>query len=110
MNAFRGLLIALFGLMLVYTVLTVADHGWTLFEVYFGNIMEVSWQGQFNLDFGSYLLLSGLWIAWREHFSARGILIGLFAPILGLLLFAPYLFWASVQAKGDMKALLMGKR
>ncbi|MEL6841864.1 MAG: hypothetical protein AAFP02_01515 [Bacteroidota bacterium] len=109
MNTLRGILIAQFVGLLVYTILTVADHGWILFEVFLGDIMALNWSGQFNLDFSCYLLLSGIWIAWRERFSAFGILYGLAAAIIGIILFAPYVLWASVQAKGDLKEVLMGR-
>jgi hypothetical protein len=36
----------------------------------------MTWPGQFNFDFLCFLTLSGLWLAWRHHFSLGGACIG----------------------------------
>lgn len=51
----------------------------------------MTWPGQFNADFMTFLSLSGLWIAWRHHFSAGGMALGF-------------------RTQGDVKALLFGVR
>ncbi|MGB4771594.1 MAG: hypothetical protein WBP58_09050 [Chitinophagaceae bacterium] len=109
-NAFKFLLVVMAVLVLVYTGLAMQKEGGDLFSVFFANIKALGWNGQFNLDFSCYLLLSGLWIMWRNRFSGTSIVIGLIASILGIIFFAPYLLWSLYQAKGDLKMMLIGKQ
>ena len=106
MTAFRALLTSMILVVLIYTGIVVATHGWGLFPIFFGDIRAMSWPGQFNLDFSCLLVLSGLWLAWRNQFSP----LGLFALVGGTPLIATYLLWASMDAKGDAKVLLLGKK
>ncbi len=76
MTAFRILLIVIFSVIVVYTAIVVADHGLGLFPIFFGDIATMGWPGQFNMDFMGFLTLSGLWLAWRHHFSAGRNRIG----------------------------------
>ncbi len=110
MSSFRILLSVLFTAILLYTICVVVNHGWTLFSVFFSDLAGMNWAGQFNLDFSTYLTLSSLWVAWRHHFSPSGIAIGLVALIAGMLFFAPYLLYHTYDVKGDIKALLLGKK
>ena len=55
--------------------------------------MAMTWAGQFNMDFTCFLLLSGLWLAWRHAFSPSGIVLG----VVGL------------DARGDVKVLVLGR-
>lgn len=72
----------------VYTAPVVADYGLvTLLPSFFGEMNKMNWQGQFILDFFTFLLMSGLWIAWRNRFSPTGIMLGIGGVFLG----APYL-------------------
>ncbi len=109
MNLFRALLVVMILTLLGYTGLVLMERGADLFSVFFGDVAAVTWAGQFDLDFSCFLLLSGLWLAWRHHFSTSGLVLGLLAPVLGILLVAPYLLIVSLQAKGDVKELLIGK-
>ena len=110
MLAFRTLLVLMIGVVLVYTGVVGATHGWRLLPVFFGDIAAMTWPGQFNLDFGCMLVFSGLWLAWRHHFTPAGLALGLLGAVGGTLVLAPYLLVASVQAQGDVKVLLLGKR
>ena len=110
MTAFRILLVAFTIGILTYTGIAGANHGWDLLSVFVGNIKDLTWSGQFNLDFMCYLILSGIWVAWRNDFSAAGIGLGAIASVLGILFLAPYLLWTSFQTDGDMKQLLLGAR
>jgi len=56
-----------------------------------------------------FLTLSGLWLAWRHHFSPAGLVLGVLGFFGGMSVLAPYLFFASLKANGDMKVLLLGK-
>lgn len=94
--------------VLAYTGIVGATKGWNFMPVFFRDIVAMTWPGQFNLDFGCFLLLSGLWLAWRHHFSAWGLALGFAALFGGSPLVASYLFVASIQAKGDVRVLLLG--
>jgi hypothetical protein len=109
-NAFKFLLVVMALLVLGYTGLAMQKEGSDLFSVFFANIKAMGWNGQFNLDFACYLLLSGLWIMWRNRFSGTSILIGLIASILGIVFFAPYLLSCLYHAKGDLKMMLIGNK
>lgn len=52
-----------------YTAVTISNHGWNLFPVFFGDMAKVAWPGQFNLDFMYMLAISAIWAAWRNQFS-----------------------------------------
>lgn len=109
MKAFRILLVIFFIGICVYTIIAGANNGWNLFKVFVDNLTAFSWSGQFNFDFSTYLILSGIWVAWREDFTPKGIVLGLIASVLGILFFAPYLLIISFQENGEMKTILLGK-
>jgi len=109
MNAFRVLLTVLWVTIVGYTAIVIANHGWGLLPIFFGDITAMGWPGQFNLDFSCLLTLSALWIAWRHHFSPAGILLGVLGFFGGGLVLTTYLFIASIQAGGDARELLLGK-
>lgn len=104
------LFIAQFIGIVIYTVYVGTHDGWDLASVFFGDLSSLSWAGQFNFDFLNYLVLSGIWIACRHKFSFTGVILGVIASILGILFFAPYLFFASINAKGDAKKMLLGEQ
>lgn len=110
MLPFRILLVVFIILILSYTGLVIIADGINLFPVFINDIMSMTWSGQFNLDFSLYLVLSGLWIAWRDRFSPTGIIMGIIASILGMAVFAPYLLFAASKAKGDIKTMLIGEQ
>jgi hypothetical protein len=106
-----GVRIFLAALLLVlggYTLVVASRHGWDLLPVFFGDIAALTWNGQFNMDFLGFLLLSGLWVAWRHHFSAAGLGLGLVAVFGGMLFLGTYLLVAGVPARGDLRVLLLG--
>lgn len=109
MQIFRIYLVALIVVLYSYTALVVLNHGLGLYPVFFGDIAEMAWPGQFNLDFLMFLTLSGLWLAWRHHFSAGGIILGILGTLMGMAILAPYLIWAGMKAHGDVKVLLLGE-
>ena len=108
MGQFRVLLVVLFTCVVAYTAVVVADHGFGLFPIFFGDIAKMGWPGQFNVDFSSFLVLSGFWLAWRNQFSAAGIALGVLGFFGGAPVLTAYLFFASLRAKGDVKELLLG--
>ncbi|MBU1567046.1 MAG: hypothetical protein KJ630_15660 [Proteobacteria bacterium] len=109
MIAFRILLVIMISGILGYTSIVGINHGWNLFPVFFGDIAAMTWSGQFNLDFTCLLTFSGLWLAWRHHFSVGGLLLGLLGAVGGTMVLAPYLLFVSVKANGNTKEILMGK-
>jgi len=110
MNAFRVLLLAMAGSLLIYTGIVIQHHGWGLFSVFFGDMARMAWPGQFNLDFTFMLTLSGLWVAWRHRFSAGGVALGVLAIFGGASFLSVYLIALSFQTRGDVHEMLLGKR
>jgi len=96
--------------LLIYTFWAFQNEGANLFGVFIQNLISLNWSGQFNLDFLSYLLLSGLWIMWRNQYTMTSILLGLLAMVLGIVWFAPYVLWLIHKEKGDLKRVLVGTR
>lgn len=109
MTAFRLFLITALFIVLGYTSVTIANHGFNLLPIFFGDIAKMGWPGQFNLDFFCFLLLSGLWTAWRNHFSKGGIALGIAMTGLGFPLLAAYLLVLSNRTNGDIKVMMLGE-
>jgi hypothetical protein len=109
MLLFQAYLVVVLACLTVYTVMVGLSHGWNLLPIFFSNIAEMTWSGQFNLDFMSFVGLSGIWVAWRHQFTGGAIALGVVAFFGGMMFLAPYLLWASAQARGDAKVLLLGK-
>jgi hypothetical protein len=79
MTAFRALLVILWIVLAAYTAVVVSQHGIGLLPIFFGDIAAVAWPGQFNLDFLCFLILSAVWTAWRNAFSAGALLLAVLA-------------------------------
>jgi len=109
MSRFRVLLALIFLSVVAYTGVVIANHGMGLFPVFFGDIVEMGWPGQFNVDFSGFLVLSGFWLAWRHHFSPAGLALGVLGFFGGAPVLTAYLWVASLQAGGDPAELLLGK-
>ncbi len=110
MSIFRIFLAALWFVLMGYTAVVVSNHGLGLLPVFFGDIVTMTWPGQFNLDFLFMLTLSALWVAWRHRFSAGGLALALLALFGGASFLTVYLFVLSFQSKGTMKEVLIGTR
>lgn len=108
MSAFRTLLSIIILTVGAYTAVVVADHGLTLYPVFFGDIAAMAWPGQFNLDFLCMLALSGLWVSWRNAFSPAGLMLGFGALMLGAPFLAVYLLVLSFSTDGDLRLMLLG--
>lgn len=107
MKLFRLLIGVLLVIILIYTFQVISVEGADFFTPYFQAIAGWNWQGQFNIDFGMYLLFSTLWIMRRHHFNSRGIIIGLACSVGGMIIFLPYLLVASWKAR-NFEELLIG--
>ncbi len=110
MLGFRILLAAIFATIVAYTLAVGAAHGWDLIPVFFAAIGAMTWQGQFNVDFSCFLILSGLWVAWRNDFSPLGLAMAPVASFGGALFLGAYLLIVSFQVRGDAAAMLLGTR
>ena len=109
MQTFRVFLVTVFLCLGTYTVVVGMNHGWNLLPTFFSDMAAMNWPGQFNFDFMTFLALSGLWLAWRQQFSPGGIVLGILGFFGGMMVLAPYLLYASYQAKGDPRILFLGK-
>ena len=110
MKAFQFLLSLFLVSILAYTAVVINNHGWNLLPVFFGDILKMNWPGQFNFDFMSMLLLSGVWTAWRNHFSWKGLGLAILAIFGGILFLSIYLLVLTKQAIGDIHEVLLGKQ
>lgn len=109
MTAFRAMLIAAWLTLTIYTGTVIANHGIGLFPIFFGDITAAVWPGQFNADFLCFLMLSALWTAWRNKFTATGLLLAAVAFVGGAGFFLPYLLFLSFKTRGDIDLLLTGR-
>ncbi len=110
MSGFRTLLLVILLAIGIYTAPVVANHGLNLFPQFFGDIAEMGWPGQFNLDFLGFLVLSAFWTAWRNQFSGSGLGLGVLAFFFGAPFLTGYLLHLSFSTNGDVKTMLMGDR
>ena len=108
MLVFRTILVLIFAYLAVYTAIVIANEGWNLFAVFFGDMGTMAWPGQFNTDFTGFLILSASWVAWRNEFSGTGLVLSVCGFFGGIMFLAPYLFILSFRTNGDMAELLMG--
>ena len=109
MGAFRILLGIIIIGIISYTGIVIFNHGWNLLPIFFGDMAKMAWPGQFNFDFMCFLILSGLWLAWRHHFSLGGFALGVLGFFGGIMVLAPYLLFASYNANGGINILLLGR-
>ena len=108
MTLFRLFLIVALGVITVYTAIVIANHGLTLFQVFFGDMATMGWAGQFNLDFMFMLALSALWTAWRNGFSASGLGLAVVAFFGGMPFLCIYLLYLLARTGGDLRRVLLG--
>ncbi len=108
MMLFRLFLVVCLLVLLGYTAVTISIDGLNLLPVFVSDVAEMRWPGQFNTDFLTFLLLSGLWVSWRHGFSASGLGLGLVAVFGGMIFLSAYLLFHSYRTNGNMAALLLG--
>ena len=109
MTLFRLVLIAIITFVGAYTVAVVGKHGVDFVSPFFGDIAEMGWAGQFNMDFWSFLILGSIWLMWRYHFSSLGLLFGLVIFVGGALFLCSYLLIVIAKDRPDVAELLLGK-
>ena len=108
MAAFRFFLAMIIISIVSVTSIVIFNHGWNLLPIFFGDMAALTWPGQFNADFFGFLLLSGIWVAWRNHFSPAGLALAVLAVFGGIPFLTAYLFIMSFRVDGDLKALILG--
>lgn len=108
MLVLRLLLVTILVVLSGHTSIVISNHGWNLLPIFFGDMREMAWPGQFNLDFMGFLTLSALWTAWRHHFSPTGLALGAVVFFGGMAFLTIYLLAASLRVKGNIRALLLG--
>lgn len=108
MLAFRIFLISFLIVLLVYTAIVAANHGTDLFSVFFGDMFALNWPGQFNLDFMGFLMLSALWVVWRNNFTPMSFVLGFLAFIGGMSFLPVYLLFLSFKTNGDIAQMFFG--
>lgn len=106
---FRVFLVGVLVILASYTGLVIADHGWGLIPIFFGDMAKLGWSGQFNLDFMFMLSLSAIWVAWRHQFSGAGLALSLLAFTGGSMFLGIYLLVLTGQSRGNMREVLLGK-
>ena len=96
MNIFRLFLLIIALSVIGYTLPVIQSEGiLILLPTFFGEMNNLNWQGQFNLDFLTFLLMSAFWTAWRNKFTLRGNLLAIGAFFLGAPYLAIYLIYLS---------------
>ena len=90
-----------------YTLVVIQNHGMNLLPVFFGDMAAMAWPGQFNLDFLGFLVLSALWTAWRNGFSALGLVLAVVAFFGGMAFLSIYLLILSLGTD-SIRDILLG--
>lgn len=106
MLVLRLVLAAHLTVLTIYSAIVIANHGINLLPVFFGDMAAMAWPGQFNLDFLGFLILSALWTAWRNNFSASGLLLAVLAFFGGMMFLSIYVLILSFSAKNIQEILL----
>ncbi len=96
-------------ILLVVSVHAVKTMGMGAAGAVFVSDFAHPWRAQFNTDFSLYLLLAAAWMIFRARSWAIGLIWAVLAINLGALFTLAYLLVLSIQAKGDMRMVLLGR-
>ncbi len=110
MNVLRVFLVIYLLALIIYSTITLFNHGWNLFPYFFGDMSAMGWAGQFNFDFMGFLFLSAIWTAWRNGYTAQAFGLGVLAFFGGMLFLSIYLLYLSYTCDGGVKQMLLGDR
>jgi len=91
-----------------YALILVLDGRFDFVTPFLSTIPALTWQGHINLDFLSYLVLAGVWIAWRSGFTPTGNMLGVLSVLSGMLFFALYLLYQISRSDNNPRKLLLG--
>ena len=92
----------------VVTIAAVAGHGVLWPKTFFSDLLVLNWRSQFNTDLVIHLGLMGWWVAWREGFSTKGYIYGVFCVIWGGMFTFPYVLMATYKAGGKLAEIFLG--
>ena len=110
MTAFRLFVGAAWMLIATITGWAIWEMGLPAAPATFVRDLAHPWRAQFYADLEAHLLLVAWWIFNRERSPAIGIFYGAATVLLGALFTMPYILIATVRAKGDPRAVLLGVR
>ena len=103
----RTVLVLHLAVLTGYTLVVIQNHGMNLLPVFFGDMAAMAWPGQFNLDFLGFLVLSALWTAWRNGFSALGLALAVIAFFGGMAFLSVYVLILSLGTD-SIRDILLG--
>ena len=103
----RTVLVLHLAVLTGYTLVVIQNHGMNLLPVFFGDMAAMAWPGQFNLDFMGFLVLSALWTAWRNGFSALGLVLAVMAFFGGMVFLSIYVLILSLGTT-NIRDILLG--
>lgn len=109
-KSFRNFLLVFLTLLTLYTGAVGLQEGWNLIPLFFQAMVDLNWQGQFNLDFSGFLALSAIWVAWRNQFSPAAWGLAVLAFFGGMMFLSIYLLFLLHQTQGSVIRLLCGSR
>lgn len=95
-------------LIYLFTVLAINGHGFNWPAVAIGDLISLNWRSQFDVDFLIHLFLLATWVIWREGATPKAYLFGVLSVVMGGMFSFPYIIYASIKAKGNVKAMLLG--
>jgi hypothetical protein len=110
LTGFRLLLCAGWAILLVVSIHAVSTMGLGAGGTVFLGDFAHPWRAQFDTDFSLHLLLVACWMIYRSKSWVVGLICAVLAINLGSLFTFVYLFVATLQAKGDMRKVLLGAR
>lgn len=110
MPAFRLFLLLLWAAVAAVTLWAIVRLGLPAAAETFASDLTHPWRAQFYADLEAHLLVFACWIAWRERGAGRVAAFVLLTILLGALFTLPYILIESVRARGDARALLLGRR
>lgn len=90
------------------TVIAMNGYGFNWPAVAVGDLMGLNWRSQFDIDLIIHLILLASWVVWREGATARAYLYGFLSVVMGGMFSFPYIVYASIQANGNVKTMLLG--
>ena len=76
MSAFRILLAIFIIAIISFTSVVISNHGWNLLPVFFGDIVAMTWPGQFNFDFFVFSYSFRIMARLASPFLSRWACIG----------------------------------
>jgi hypothetical protein len=77
-------------------------------ETFVGDLRH-PWRAQFYADLEAHLVMFAAWIAMRERSRSAGIAFAVLTMLAGALFTVPYVLAAAIGARGDVRALLLGR-